>query len=180
VTVEVGSQLDFETSRPEGPVLTMPAGDPVRLMVFLSRPHQLEIEAVTTPPTQFAWVDSEPTGVLLYRLGPILSWAQVPYTPHLDGGEEGPPPCADPDSVVQIVLVDRDTHTVKASHLVGWPDEFAAVVRASVARMRDTPFSRHEYEHVLAALHRRYPTPEDLITDRTDALCTATPIHQPA
>ncbi|WP_433364179.1 hypothetical protein ACQPZX_33500 [Actinoplanes sp. CA-142083] len=173
VTVEVGSQLDPDVNWPTGAALTMPAGEPVQLMIFLSHPHQLEVEAVTTAPTQFAWVDGADAGVLLYRLGPILSWSQVPYSPHLDA-DEGPPG-VDRNGVVQIVLVDRDTNTVKALHTVRWPAEFAATVRASVARMWKAPFSRFAFEHVLAGLHRRYPTPEDLLTDRVDAHCTATP-----
>jgi hypothetical protein len=129
-------------------------------------------------PTRFAWVDGEHAGVLAYRLGPILSWSLIPYTPHLYSREEGWPDI-DADPIVRIVLVDRDDHTVKALHEVRWPEEFAATVRASVARMRDVPFSRIEYDHVLAALHRRFPTPEDLVVDRADAQCTASPVHQP-
>ncbi len=170
--VEVGSQLDPEVSWPEGAALTMFAGEPVQLMLFLSHPHELEIQAVTAPPTQFAWVDSEHAGLLLYRLGPILSWSQATYTPHLFSPDEGLPG-VDDDPVVQIVLVDRDTNIVKALHRVRWPAEFAETVRASVIRMRDTPYSRLAYEHALAALHRRYPTPEDLVIDRADAHCTA-------
>jgi hypothetical protein len=174
VTAEVGTQLDPDVEWPTGAALTMPAGEPVQLMIFLSHPHQLEIEAVTTPPTQFAWVDGEDAGVMLYRLGPILSWSQVPYSPHLAEPDEGPPG-VDPGGLVRIVLVDRDTNTVKALHSVRWPAEFAATVRESVARMWEKPFSRFAYEHVLAGLHRRYPTPEDLLTDRIDASCTAVP-----
>lgn len=174
--VEVGSRLDPDVSWPEGAALTMFAGEPVQLMIFLSRPHELEIQAVTTPPTQFAWVDSEHAAVLVYRLGPILSWSQVTYTPHPVAPEDGLPG-VDADPVVQIVLVDRDTNVVKALHTVRWPEEFAAAVRESVARMRDTPYSRIAHEHALAALHRRYPTPEDLVIDRADASCTATPLE---
>jgi hypothetical protein len=173
--VEVGSQLDPEVSWPEGAALTMFAGEPVQLMLFLSHPHELEIQAVTAAPTQFAWVDSEHAALLIYRLGPILSWSEATYTPHLFGPEEGLPG-VDADPVVQIVLVDRDTNIVKALHRVRWPEEFATTVRASVTRMRDTPYSRPAYEHALAALHRRYPTPEDLVIDRADAHCTATPL----
>lgn len=169
VTVEVGSRLDSDVGYPEGAALTMQAGEPVQLMIFLSHPHQLEVEAVSAPPTRFAWVDGEHAGVLLYRLGPILSWSQIPYSPHLDDGPAG----VDHDGVVQIVLVDRDTNTVRALHRVRWPAEFTATVRDAVKRMRDLPFSRTDYEHVLAGLHRRYPTPEDLLTDRVDATCTA-------
>ena len=172
VTVEVGSHLDPDVSWPEGAALTMPAGEPVQLMIFLSHPHQLEVDAVSTPPTQFAWVDGEHVGVLLYRLGPILGWSMVPYSPH----DEDDPAGVDPDSVVQITLVDRDTNIVRAMHRVSWPADFAAKVRSSVRRMRDAPFERAAYDHVLAALHRRYPTPEDLLTDRTDANCTAKPV----
>jgi hypothetical protein len=42
--------------------------------------------------------------------------------------------------------------------------------------MRETPFSAFAYEHALAAMHRRYPTTEDLVIDRADAHCVATPI----
>jgi len=174
VTVKVGSHREPQVSWPdEGATLTMTAGGPVRLMIFLRRPHELEVDAVTAPPTRFAWVDGEEAGVLLYRLGPILSWAQVPYNPHLGSPEDGPPGVG-ADGAVQIVLVDRDTDTVRALHRVHWPAEFAATVRASVARMRDIPFHQISYDHVLAGLRRRYPTPEDLITDRVDASCTAT------
>ncbi|MFF5289146.1 hypothetical protein [Paractinoplanes globisporus] len=179
VTVEVGSRLDPEVDWPEDAALTMVAGEPVQLMIFLRHPHELEVEAVTTAPTQFAWVDGEHAGVLLYRLGPILSWSQVAYSPHLTLRQDAPAG-VDRDPVVRIVLVDRDTCTVRAMHEVRWPDDFAGVVRASVERMRDAEFSRAAYVHVLAGLHRRYPTPEDLITDRTDAYCTATPLHQPS
>jgi hypothetical protein len=172
VTVEVGSRLDSDVGYPEGAALTMQAAEPVQLMIFLSHPHQLEVEAVSAPPTQFAWVDGEHAGVLLYRLGPILSWSQIAYSPHLDATDGGPPGVAR-DPVVQIVLVDRDTNTVRALHRVRWPAEFAAKVRDSVKRMRNLPFSRTDYEHVLAGLHRRYPTPEDLLTDRVDATCIA-------
>jgi hypothetical protein len=175
LTVEVGSRLDPDVSWPEGASLTMFAGEPVQLMIFLSHPHELEVEAVTTAPTRFAWIDSEHAALLLYRLGPLLSWSQTTYTPHLFAPEDGTPD-VDPDPIVQIVLVDRDTNVVRALHHVRWPDEFAAAVRASVTRMRDMPDSPFAYEHALAALHRRYPTPEDLVIDRADAQCTATPI----
>ncbi|MGK5683320.1 hypothetical protein [Actinoplanes sp. URMC 104] len=172
--VEVGSRLDPDVDWPEGAALTMFAGEPVQLMLFLSHPHELEVQAVSAAPTQFAWVDSEHAGVLAYRLGPILSWSQAPYNPHLFAPEDGLPG-VDADGVVQIVLVDRDTNIVRALHRVRWPEEFAAAVRASVTRMRETPYSRLAYEHALAALHRRYPAPEDLVVDRADAYCTATP-----
>jgi hypothetical protein len=172
--VEVGSRLEADIDWPEGAALTMFAGEPVQLMIFLSHPHDLEIQSVTAEPTQFAWIDGEHAGVLAYRLGPILSWSEVPYTPHIFSPEEGRP-AVDPDPIVQIVLVDRDTNTVKALHKVVWPAEFAAKVRDSVARMRDMPYSRPAFEHVLAALHRRYPTPEDLVVDRADVHCTAKP-----
>jgi hypothetical protein len=42
--------------------------------------------------------------------------------------------------------------------------------------MRETPYSPFAYEHAKAALHRRYPTPEDLVVDRADVWCTATPV----
>lgn len=175
LTVEVGSRLDSDISWPEGASLTMFAGEPVQLMIFLSHPHELEVAAVTTAPTQFAWVDSEHAAVLIYKLGPLLSWSRTMYTPHLFGPEDGLP-SVDPDPIVQIVLVDRDTNIVRALHRVRWPDEFAAAVRASVTRMRDMPNSPFAYEHAVAALNRRYPTPEDLVIDRADAHCTATPL----
>ena len=173
--VEVGSRLEADVTWPEGAALTMFAGEPVQLMLFLSHPHELEVQAVSAEPTQFAWIDSEHAGVLLYRLGPILSWSEATYTPHLFGPDEGLPG-VDEDATVQIVLVDRDTNIVRALHTVRWPDDFAAAVRDSVVRMRDTPFSRLAYEHALAALHRHYPTPEDLVVDRADVHCTATPV----
>jgi hypothetical protein len=173
--VEVGSRLESDVSWPEGASLTMFAGEPVQLMIFLSHPHELEVAAVSTPPTQFAWVDSEHAALLLYRLGPLLSWSQTTYSPHLFPPGEGSPEVG-PDPIVQIVLVDRDTNIVKALHRVRWPDKFAAAVRASVARMRDMTYSAFAHEHALAALHRRYPTPEDLVVDRADAQCTAAPV----
>ncbi|GAA0552681.1 hypothetical protein GCM10010172_38900 [Paractinoplanes ferrugineus] len=173
--VEVGSRLEPYVNYPEGAALTMFAGEPAQLMIFISRPHALEIDAVTATPTRFAWVDGEHVGILVYRLGPILSWSQIAYTPHASAEEDGVPDVAD-DPIVRIVLVDRDDNTVKALNEVRWPAEFAATVRASVARMRDTPFSRIACDHVLAAMHRRYPTPEDLVVDRADAHCTATPV----
>ena len=171
--VEVGTRLDPETSWPEGAALTIFAGEPVQLMIFLAHPHELEVQAVSAPPTQFAWVDGEHAGVLAYRLGPVLAWSEVPYTPHHFAPEEGLPG-VDVDPIVQIVLVDCDTNTVRAMHRVHWPEDFAAAVRASVIRMRDMPFSSAGHEHVLAALHRRYPTTEDLVIDRADARCIAT------
>ncbi|WP_030443182.1 hypothetical protein [Actinoplanes subtropicus] len=175
VTVEVGSHLEPEVSWPEeGAALTMTAGRPVRLMIFLRRPHELEVDAVAAAPTRFAWVDGEQAGVLLYRLGPVLSWSQIAYSPHLVPPEDGPPG-VDPDGLVEIALVDRTTDTVRALHRVRWPAEFTAAVRESVARMRELSFNQIAYDHVLAGLRRRYPTPEDLITDRVDISCTATP-----
>jgi hypothetical protein len=174
VTVAVGSHLEPQVSWPEeGATLTMTAGDPVRLMIFLWRPHQLEVDAVTTAPTRFAWVDGEQAGVLLYRLGPILSWSQVAYHPHFAPPEDGAAG-VNAAGTVQIVLVDRDGDIVRALHRVRWPAEFAAALRASVARMREIPFNQVAYDHVLAGLRRRYPTPEDLLSDRADVTCTAT------
>jgi hypothetical protein len=173
--VEVGAQLDPDVSWPEGAALSMFVGEPVQLMIFLSHPHELEAQAVSQPPTQFAWVDSEHAGVLAYRLGPILSWSEAAYTPHWFGPEEGLPGI-DLDATVRIVLIDRETNIVRALHNVRWPDDFAAVVRDSVVRMRDTPYSAFAYEHALAAMHRRYPTTEDLVIDRADAHCVATPV----
>lgn len=173
--IEVGSQLDPDLSRPEGATLRMFAGEPVQLMIFLSHPHELEVEAVTAAPTEFAWVDSEHVGVLAYRLGPVLSWSEVTYSPHLSAADEGLPG-VDADPVVRIVLVDRDSNIVKALHSVRWPDDFAAAVRASVTKMQEMPYNGIAYEHALAALRRRFPTPEDLVIDRADALCTAVPL----
>jgi len=176
VTVEVGSHLEPDISWPrEGVALTMTAGEPVRLMIFLPRPHELEVDAVSAAPTRFAWVDGEQAGVLLYRLGPIMPWAQIPYHPHLALPGDGPAG-VDEDGVVQIMLIDRETDTVRALHRVRWPADFAAAVRASVAAMLDIPFHQVAYDHVLAGLRRRYPTPEDLITDRVDVSCTAAPL----
>jgi hypothetical protein len=173
--VEVGNQLDSDVTRPEGAALSMFVGEPVQLTIFLSHPHELEVQAVSQPPTRFAWVDSEHVGVLAYRLGPILSWSQVTYTPHQFAAEEGIPG-VDIGAKARIVLVDRDTNIVKALHTVRWPEAFAATVRRSVARMRETPDVPFGYEHALAALHRRYPTTEDLVVDRADVLCTGTPV----
>jgi hypothetical protein len=174
LVIEVGAQLEADVSWPVGAALTMFAGEPVQLMLFLSRPHELEVQAVSAAPTQFAWVDSEHVGVLAYRLGPILSWSQVTYNPHLFSPDDGLPG-VDADPLVQIVLVDRDTNIVRALHRVRWPVEFAAKVRESVTRMRETPFSRPAHDHALASLHRHFPTTEDLVIDRADAQCTATP-----
>jgi hypothetical protein len=172
--VEVGAQLDPDVSWPEGAALSMFVGEPVQLMIFLSHPHALEVEAVSQPPTRFAWVDSEHVGVLAYRLGPILGWSEASFTPHMFEPDDGLPG-VDLDAKVRIVLVDRDTNVVKALHTVRWPDKFAATVRDSVVRMRDTPYSAFAYEHALAALHRRYPSAEDLVVDRADVHCTALP-----
>jgi hypothetical protein len=118
--VEVGAQLDPDVSWPEGAALTMFAGEPVQLMIFLAHPHELEVQAVSQAPTRFAWVDCEDAGVLAYRLGPILSWSEVPYTPHRSGPEDGMPG-VDADPRVRIVLVDRATNIVRALHTVRWP-----------------------------------------------------------
>ncbi len=173
--VEVGAQLDPDVSWPEGAALTMFAGEPVQLMIFLEHPHELEVQAVSQAPTRFAWVDCEDAGVLAYRLGPILSWSEVPYTPHRSGPEEGMPG-VDADPRVRIVLVDRATNIVRALHTVRWPAEFAGAVRQSVARMRARPHSPISYEHALAGLRRRYPTAEDLVVDRAEVHCVAPPV----
>jgi len=173
--VEVGAQLDPDVSWPEGAALSMFVGEPVQLMIVLSRPHELEVQAVSQAPTRFAWVDSENVGVLAYRLGPILSWSEAPYTPHWFGPEEGLPG-VDVDATVRIVLVDRETNIVRAVHTVQWPHEFAATVRQSVARMREASYSAFAYDHDLAALHRRYRTTEDLVVDRAEVHCVATPV----
>jgi hypothetical protein len=39
--------------------------------------------------------------------------------------------------------------------------------------MRDAPYNRLATDHAIAALHRRYPTPDDLVIDRADVVCTA-------
>jgi hypothetical protein len=175
MVVEVGSRLDPDVSWPEGAALTMFAGEPVQLMIFLSHPHELEVQAVTAAPTQFAWIDGGHAGVLAYRLGPILSWSEVAYSPHSFSPDEGLPGI-DADPIVRIVLVDRDTNIVKALHSVRWPAEFAATVRTTVTRLRESPANRIVYEHDLAALRRRFPTTEDLVIDRADARCTALPV----
>jgi len=174
--VEVGAQLDPDVRWPEGAALSMFVGEPVQLMIFLSHPHELEVQAVSQAPTRFAWADSDNVGVLAYRLGPILSWSEAPYTPHSSGPEEGLPG-VDSSAKVRIVLVDRETNVVRALHTVRWPGEFAATVRQSVARMRDQPYSAFAYEHSLAALHRRYRTTEDLVVDRAEVHCVATPVR---
>jgi hypothetical protein len=173
-TLQVGSRLETEHSWPEGGSLTMVAGEPAQLLLSLPHPHQLEIEAVTAAPTRFAWIDGQHAGILAYRLGPILSWSTTAYSPHLAPGEPTSTGTADPR--VRIILVDRDTDTVKALHTVRWPREFAATVHAAVARMQDLPFNRIAYDHVLASLHRHYPTAEDLVIDRADAQCVAAPV----
>jgi hypothetical protein len=172
---EVGARLDPDVRWPEGTALRMFAGEPVQLMIFLSRPHVLEVQAVSQAPTRFAWVDGENVSVLAYRLGPVLAWSEAAYTPHTFGPEEGLPG-VDAGAKVKIALVDRESNIVRAAHTVRWPVEFAAAVRKSVARMRETSYSAFGYEHALGALHRRYPTTEDLVVDRADVHCVATPV----
>ena len=171
-----GSRLAPEVALPEQAALTMVTGAPVELLLALSRPHELEVQAVTAAPTQFAWIDVTAAGVLLYRLGPVLPWAQVTYHPHLVPAEEGPAG-VDGTHGVRIVLVDRDSRVIRAVHRVRWPASFLAVVRRSVAKMDEAPYDRLGHQHAVAALHRRYPTPEDLLIDRADAHCTAVPIR---
>jgi hypothetical protein len=133
------------------------------------------VQAITAAPTRFAWVDGGDAGVLVYRLGPVLPWAQVAFHPQLmpDGAAAAG---VDGGQGVRIVLVDRDSRVIRAVHRVRWPDTFAAVVRESVERMRDAPYNRLAYQHAVAALHRRYPTPDDLVIDRAEAVCTAVPV----
>ncbi|MFI5937004.1 hypothetical protein [Actinoplanes sp. NPDC051494] len=169
---EVGARLDPAACPPEGAHLTMVAGLPVELTIVLSRPHELEVQAVAAEPTQFAWVDCDHAGVLVYRFGPVMPWSQAAYNPHLTPVDDGQPG-VDRGQNVQITLIDHETKIVRARHRVHWPDAFAAKVRASVARMRTLPYDKLMYDHALAALHRRYPTPEDLVLDRADAQCTA-------
>ncbi len=174
--LSTGSRLDPSVTLAEGAALTMVTGAPVELLMVLSRPHELEVQAVTAAPTRFAWVDAGAAGVLLYRLGPVLPWAQVTFHPALVPAAEGQAG-VDGTHGVRIVLVDRESREVRAVHRVRWPAGFVAVVRKSVARMRETPFDRLTHQHAVAALHRRYPTPEDLVVDRAEAQCTAVPVR---
>jgi hypothetical protein len=169
--LRTGELVDPGVRLPAGAALTMVAGAPVELLIALSRPHSLEVQAVTASPTRFAWVDGGDAGVLVYRLGPVLPWAQVPFHPRLVPAEEGTAGVSGPD--VRILLVDRDDRKIRAVHRVRWPDKFTSVVRKSVERMRDAPYNRLATDHAIAALHRRYPTPDDLVIDRADAVCTA-------
>ncbi|WP_306207213.1 hypothetical protein [Actinoplanes sp. RD1] len=175
-TIETGSRLDPDVALGEGPALTMVTGAPVELLIALRRPHELEVQAVTAAPTQFAWVDGADTGMLLYRLGPVLPWAQVAYHPHLVAAEEGTPG-VDAGEGVRIMLVDLDTRIVRAVHRVRWPAKFAAAVGATVTRLEQAPYDRLTHRHAVAALHRRFPTAEDLLIERADAQCTATPMR---
>ncbi|WP_305783680.1 hypothetical protein [Symbioplanes lichenis] len=175
-TIETGSRLDPDVRLAEGPALTMVMGAPVELLIALKRPHELEVQAVTTAPTQFAWIDGADTGVLLYRLGPVLPWAQVAYHPHLIAAEEGTPG-VDAGRGVRITLADLDTRVVRAVHRVRWPAGFARAVGATVTRLEEKPYDRLAYQHAVAALHRRFPTAEDLLIERADAQCTASPMH---
>jgi hypothetical protein len=174
--LSTGGRLDPSVTLPERVGLTMVTGAPVELLMALSRPHELEVQAVTAAPTRFAWVDAGVAGVLLYRLGPVLPWAQVTFHPRMVPAAERPVG-VDGTHGVRIVLVDRDSRVVKAVHRVRWPAGFVSVVRESVARMQEAPFNRLAHQHAVAALHRRYPTPEDLVVDRADAHCTAVAIR---
>jgi hypothetical protein len=167
--------MDPGVELPEGAALTMTTGAPVELLIALSRPHELEVQAITAAPTRFAWVDGGDAAVLVYRLGPVLPWAQVAYHPHLTAAGEATAG-VDGGQGVRIVLVDRDSRVIRAVHRVRWPDTFVSVVRESVERMRDAPYNRLAYQHAVAALHRRYPTPDDLVIDRAETVCTAVPI----
>ena len=171
-----GSRLDPDIALPEHAALTMVTGAPVELLVALSRPHELEVQAVTAAPTLFAWVDVGAAGVLLYRLGPVLPWAQVAFHPQLVPAGKGTAG-VDGTHGVRIVLVDKDSRVVRAVQRVRWPAGFLSVVRKSVARMQEEPYDRLAHQHAVAALHRRYPTSEDLLIDRADAQCTAVPIR---
>ena len=171
-----GNRLDPDVALPEHAGLTMVTGAPVELLVALSRPHELEVQAVTAAPTLFAWVDVGAAGVLLYRLGPVLPWAQVTFHPQLVPAEKGTAG-VDGTHEVRIVLVDKDSRVVRAVQRVRWPAGFVSVVRKSVARMQEEPYDRLAHQHAVAALRRRYPTSEDLLIDRADAHCTAVPIR---
>lgn len=174
--IEVGT-LYSPTRRQwqETPQLRMQAAG-VELALFYASPTPTEVEAVRHGKAQFAWIDSEHTGMLAFRLGDGVRWSDCPYHPHREQAADPDARVGIPDewvsTLLTVVLVDAATGITRAILAVSWPERFTRAVRASVRRMLEQPYSDQAHNAAIDNLYARYPTTAKLVHDRADVTCT--------
>ena len=179
---QVGQLYNPRITRwPETPHLLLDAQAGPELTLFYGSPTAREVEQVRTGRIRFAWIDSDHTAIIAFRIGD-LPWSDAPYHPHrekADGRDPGVPGTDDESVLCFVVLVDADTGIIAAMRMVSWPAEFAGAVRRSVQRLMAAPYSKAATDATLKALYDRY-TSEQLARTRTDMTCVCYRRDDPA
>lgn len=172
-SVTVGSLYDPQRQRWAPVPIARITRTGIHLILMIANPTEIEVEAVRSGVPRFAWIDAPNVALLAWTFDPGIPWTDAPYSPHLEQagdipGIEGP---AGSPAAIAVVLVDADTGVVRAVREITWPDDFAAVVRASIARMASAPFDMNATDAAMAELYITYPDTAELVAMKATVTC---------
>ncbi|SEA30493.1 MULTISPECIES: hypothetical protein [unclassified Mycobacterium] len=137
----VGEVYDSGIKRWPGQELVLTTEGCVVLVACVSA-SAYQIRKFQKADIEFAWIDCPHNGILCCRFGD-LDWEFLPFNPHRDtpnGMSPGVPTAASgecPSIAVGLAEIDGP---VLATRTVTWPDDFAAVVAATVTRLAGQSF----------------------------------------
>jgi hypothetical protein len=148
------------------------------LLLFFRTPSSREVRAVEFGPAEFALVAEGPLLVLLYqfrvvpypgaRLAMAIPWSAAPFTIHRVPTDERvlPELPDDPEqrAVLGIILIDADTGIIRAMRAVTFSPAFTAELEEAIRQQAALPYDSDSYGRLQAALERRYPTTEVLLS----------------
>lgn len=124
--------------------------------------------AVAGGESEFALIDESPLLMVCARFGDAIPWISSRFCwHHLPAGERVLPPAAGSEDEkrlqLQIVLVDGDDGSVKATRCVTFSLDFTRVLNEAIREQARLPFDPRERDRRLKDLNRRCPTPHAMV-----------------
>jgi len=124
--------------------------------------------AVARGEAEFALIDELPLLMLCARFGDEIPWISSPICWHeIPGGDRVLPPLAGSDAErrlqLQIVLIDGDDGSVKATRCVTFTLDFTRALNGAIREQARLPYDPREHDRRLKDLRRRCPTPHAMV-----------------
>jgi len=124
--------------------------------------------AVTRGEVEFALIDESPLLMLCVRFGEAIPWISSPFCWHDVPSEDRvlPPAVGSDDErrlQLQIVLVDGDDGSVKATRCVTFTLDFTRALNEAIREQARGPYDPRGQERRLKELKRRCSTPQAMV-----------------
>ena len=141
-------------------MLTWDCGN-LNLVLFISSPSELEIQAFRTLPAKVGLHLEPPVLWLLFDI-PAVHVADAPFTPHLVAPEARHfPDLATTESryPMTVVMADANTGTIQSLRYSTLSPSLSRQLQEATATLLHQPFSNEEYQEAVQRMYHQYPDP---------------------